>query len=152
MRKQVVLTDWLELPSIEHLPPRKTPHYGLGPILENEGMISSTYSIIDKVFTEQLEYNHAEDFGEWLHLIYGDQKTISLICIVQKERQEATLLYDKYDWLLAVPGLFHWRTNYIDIVHDTYSGSEHTTMELTLYHNKNYLGCVQGHKSPFHHK
>jgi hypothetical protein len=25
-------------------------------------------------------------------------------------------------------------------------------MESTLYHNKNYLGCVQGHKSPFHHK
>jgi hypothetical protein len=107
MRKQVVLTDWPELPSIEHLPPRKTPHYGLGPILENEGTISGTYSVIDIVFTEQLGYNRAEDFGGQLHLVYGDQKTVSLIHIVQKERQEATLLYNKYDWLLAVPGLFH---------------------------------------------
>ena len=152
MRKQVVLTDWPELPSIERLPPRKTPHYGLGPILENEGTISGTYSVIDIVFTEQLGYNRAEDFGGQLHLVYGDQKTVSLIHTVQKERQEATLLYDKYDWLLAVPGLFHWRTNYMDMIHDTYSGSEHAAVESTLYHNKNYLGCVQGQKSPFHHK
>jgi hypothetical protein len=86
MRKQVVLTDWLELPSIECLPPRKTPHYGLGPILENEGTISGIYSVIDTVFTEQLGYNHAEDFSGWLHLVYGDQKMVSLIHTVQKER------------------------------------------------------------------
>ena len=115
-------------------------------------MISGTYSIIDIVFTEQLGYNHAKDFGGQLHLVYGDQKMVSLICTVQKERQEATLPYNKYDWLLAVPGLFHWRTNYMDMIHDTYSGSEHAAVESTLYHNKNYLGCVQGHKSPFHHK
>jgi hypothetical protein len=79
MRKQVVLTDWPELPSVECLPPRKTPHYSLGPILENEGTISSTYSIIDKVFTEQLDYDCAGDFNERLHLVYRDQKTVSLI-------------------------------------------------------------------------
>jgi hypothetical protein len=152
MRKRVVLIDWPELPSIERIPPRKTPHYGLGPILENEGTISGTYSVIDIIFTEQLKYNPAEDFGGRLHLVYGDQKTVSLIRAVQKERQQATLLYDKYDWLLGVPGLFHWRTNYMDMIHDTYSGSEHAAVESTLYHNKNYLGCVQGHKSPFHHK
>jgi hypothetical protein len=152
MRKRVALTDWPELPSVERLSPRRTPHYGLGPILENEGTISGTYSVIDIVFTEQLGYNRAEDFGERLHLVYGDQKTVSLIHTVQKERQEATLPYDKYDWLLAVPGLFHWRTNYLDMIHDTYSGFEHAAVESTLYHNKNFLGCVQGNRSPFHYK
>jgi hypothetical protein len=152
MRQRVILTDWPELPSIERLPPRKTPHYGLGPILENEGTISGTYSVIDTVFTEQLGYSREKDFGGRLHLVYGDQKTVSLIRTVQKERQEATLLYDQYNWLLAVPGLFHWRTNYMDMIHDTYSGSEHAAMASTLYHNKNYLGCIQGNKSPFHHK
>lgn len=151
-KNQVTLTDCPELPSIERLPPRKTPHYGLGPILENEGTINGTYSVIDKVFTEQLGYDRADGFGGRLHLVYGDQKTVSLIRTVQKERQEATLPYDKYNWLLPVPGLFHWRTNYMDMIHDTYSGSEQAAAESTLYHNKNYLGCVQGHKSPFHHK
>ena len=152
MRSQVVLTDWPDLPLVEGLPPRKTPHYSLGPILENEGIISGTYSVIDVIFTEQLGYNRTADFDGRLHLVYGDQKTVSLIRTVQKERQDATLLYDKYNWLLAVPGLFHWRTNYIDMIYDTYSGSEHAAVESTLYHNMNYLGCVQGNKSPFHHK
>lgn len=151
-RKRIILANWPEIPSIERLPPRKTPHYGLGPILENEGTINGTYSVIDKVFTEQLGYDRIDDFGGRLHLVYGDQKTVSLIRSVQKERQEATLLYDKYNWVLPVPGLFHWRTNYMDMIHDTYSGSEQDAVESTLYHNKNYLGCVQGQKSPFHHK
>ena len=152
MRKRVVLTDWPELPSIKRLPPRKTPHYGLGPIMENEGTISGTYSVVDNIFKTQLGYNRTEDFIGWLRLVYGDQKTVSLICAVLKEREEATLPYDKCDWLLAIPGLFHWRTNYMDMIHDTYSGSEYAAVESTLYHNKNCLGCVQGHKSPFHHK
>ena len=26
------------------------------------------------------------------------------------------------------------------------------SISSTLHHNKNFMGCVQGHKSPFHHK
>ncbi len=152
MKKRAFLTDWPELPSIERLPPRKTPHYGLGPILENEGTISGTYSVINAIFSGQLGYDRSKDFIDRLRLVYGDQKTISLIRAVQKERQEATLPYDKCDWLLPIPGLFHWRTNYMDMIHDAYTGSEHAGTESTLCHNKNFLGCVQGHKSPFHHK
>ena len=40
----------------------------------------------------------------------------------------------------------------MDMIHNTYSRSKHAVVESTLYHNKNYLGCVQGYKSPFHHK
>ena len=79
MRKQVIFIDWPELPSIKCLPPCKTPYYGLGPIIENEGTISGTYSVIDIVFTEKLGYNRAEDFSRRLHLVYGDQKTVLLI-------------------------------------------------------------------------
>ena len=143
---------WPELPTVERLLPRKTPHCALGPILENEGTISGTYGVIDTVFEEQLECDREKAFDSQLYLVYGDQKTVSLIHSVQKERQGATLQYDQYNWLLPVPGLFHWRTNYMDMIHDTYSGSEHAAVESTLYHNKNYLGCVQGHNSPFHHK
>src|SRR5690349_9107232 len=38
------------------------------------------------------------------------------------------------------------------MIYDTYSGSELTVVESILYYNKNYLGCIQNHKSPFHHK
>ena len=52
MRKRVVLIDWLKFLLIEYLPLYKIFHYGLGPILENKGTISGTYSVINIVFTE----------------------------------------------------------------------------------------------------
>jgi hypothetical protein len=104
--------------------------------------------VIDTIFSHQLNYTQ-KDFDGRLHLVYGDQKTVSLIqALRQFKRQEATLLYDQYGWLLAVPGLFHWRTNYMDMIHDTYAGTERDSEKSTLHHNKNVLGCVQGHKSP----
>jgi hypothetical protein len=38
------------------------------------------------------------------------------------------------------------------MIRDLYLESECAAVGSTLYHNKNFLGCVQGHKSPFHHK
>lgn len=146
------LPDWPELPTIERLSPRKTPHYALSPILENEGTIAGTYNVIDAIFTGQLKYDCEKDFDGTLIPVYGDQKTFSLLRTIQKERQEAALQYDRFNWFLPVPGLFHWRTNYMDMIHETYSGPEYAAVESTLHHNKNHLGCVQGHKSPFHHK
>jgi hypothetical protein len=146
------LDGWPQFPQVECLSPQKTIHYNLGPILENEGTIDGTYEVINKVFTEQLGYDPSDDFSNLLHLVYGDQKTVSLIQTVQKERQGSTLSYDSFDWILPIPGLFHWRTNYIDMIHDLYSGLESVPVGSTLYHNKNFMGLVQGHRSPFHHK
>jgi hypothetical protein len=143
---------WPELPSVKRLPVHQTRNYTLSPILENEGTISGTYKVIDEIFTGQLNLDREKEFDGPLRLVFGDQKTVSLVRTVQKERQEAGHPYDQYKWLLPIPGLFHWRTNYMDMIHDTYSGSESAATESTLYHNKNILGCIQGHKSPFHHK
>jgi hypothetical protein len=78
-------------------------------------------------------------FDELLYLVYGDQKTISLIQTAQRERAEATLCYDKLNWMLPIPGL------HIPVANEIYSGSEYcAALESTIYHNKNYLGCVQG--------
>ena len=60
-------------------------------------MISGIYSIINIVFTEQLGYNYTKDFSKQLYLVYNNQKTVLLIYIVQKERQKAILLYNKYN-------------------------------------------------------
>ena len=40
----------------------------------------------------------------------------------------------------------------MNMLHDTYSESEHAAVKLTLYHNKNYLDCVQNHMSLFYYK
>ena len=48
-------------------------------------MIDDTYKIIDQVFFKQLRYDHEKNFDDQLHLIYDNQKTVSLIQIVQNE-------------------------------------------------------------------
>ena len=106
-RNQVALTDWPELSLINCLSVCKTSYHNLGSILENKKMINSTYSVIDTVFTRQLEYDCEKNFDSWLHLVYSDQKTVSLIHTVQKEWQETALPYNEYGWLLAVSRLFH---------------------------------------------
>jgi hypothetical protein len=146
------LPSWPEYPRVLCLPPRKTIHLSLGPLLENEGTIEGTYQVIDQLFLQQFGYKQHSEFDDHLQLVYGDQKTVSLIRTVQKEREEAKLPYEQYSWLLPIPGLFHWRTNYIDMLHNLYSGSENDAIPSTLYHNRNFLGMIQGHKSPFHHK
>lgn len=143
-----------EFPSVERLARRKTPHFGLSPILENEGTIDGTFKVIDKVFSQQLGLDPEADFHDRIYLVYGDQKTISLIHSVKKERQHSRNSYGRYRWLLPIPGLFHWRTNLIDMIYDVYGGSEprHASLETTLLHNQQFMCCTIGDKSPFHHK
>jgi hypothetical protein len=144
-----------KFPPVELLAPRRTPHFGLGPILEIEGTIEGTYEVIDKVFLQQLKLDDVVDFKRLLFLVYGDQKTVSLIQSVKRERQYCENIYGQYQWLLPIPGLFHWHTNFIDMIYDVYGGSKidrASSEPTTLLHNQLYMGCVQGHKSPFHHK
>jgi hypothetical protein len=99
-------TRYPTFPSVERLSPRKTPNFGLGPILENEGTIEGTFQVIDKIFLEQLGLDTANHFDKRIQLVYGDQKTVSLIGSVKRERKYSKDIYGRYDWLLPVPGLF----------------------------------------------
>jgi hypothetical protein len=85
---------WPELPSVKRLPVHQTRNYTLSPILENEGTISGTYKVIDEIFTGQLNLDREKEFDGPLRLVFGDQKTVSLVRTVQKERQEAGHPYD----------------------------------------------------------
>ena len=40
----------------------------------------------------------------------------------------------------------------MNMFYDTYSELEHAVIKSILYHNKNYLDCVQDHTSSFHYK
>lgn len=145
--------EYPQFPSVERLDRRKTPHFGLGPILENEGTLRGTISVIDKIFQSQLGLQAPVDFTGNIYLAYGDQKTVSLINSVKRDRKDSRNSYDQYRWLLPIPGLFHWRMNFIDMIYDVYSGPDKGWAPLTtLRHNQLYMGYVQGHKTPFHHK
>ena len=85
-----------------------------------------------------------------LVLINGDQMTIDLLQSVQRERCLEERHYEQLKWFLPVAGLFHWRTNYMDMIHDIYRGPSNC-FELLDY-SKVHLGAHQGYRTPFHHK
>lgn len=144
-----------EFPVIDRLPPQQTVHHDLGPILQNEGTVKGTYGVLHDIFKAQFKLND-QTHPFWtnkIQLIYGDQKTVSLIQTVQKERINSIQPYDRFAWLLAIPGLFHWRTNFIEMIYAVFSqtGGD-TSIGTTLSHNMCFLNYKYGHNSPFHHK
>lgn len=147
---------WPQFPVVERLAPHTTEHYGLGPILANEGTIDGTYDVIDTIFRAQFGADtseHSTEFNRRLQLVYGDQKTVSLIQSVQEESDEASLPYHRLGWIIPVPGLFHLRMNFIDMIHDLYSGGgDNAICTSTLTQNATALGCIRGSQTPFHYK
>lgn len=116
----------------------------------NESTTEGTYRVVEDVLLGQLGDDGDIDLDGFLQLVYGDQKTASLLNAVKKERAESCRLFDRFSWVLPIPGLFHWRMNFLDMNFELYAAADHPTVESTVHHNKVYLGCVQGHKSPFH--
>lgn len=144
---------WPDMPVVERIPLERTEAYTISPILENEGTISGTIKVIDDIFKQQLEVKPDDfDGSDVLRLAFGDQKTMSLVRTVQKERNEEQGTYETYNWLLPIPGLFHWLLNFVSMLSELYSGPEASGDPSSLHHSKTMLGCIQGHKSPFHHK
>lgn len=139
-------------PTIERLEPQTTTHRSLGPILENEGTLDGTLAVLNEVLFKHLNLKEGSDFNDLLYLIYGDQKTVSLVLGIKHERREAGEPHAQYSSVIPIPGLFHWRMNFIDMVHDLYSGEECPSNGSTLQHNKHTLNYKMGNKSPFHFK
>lgn len=141
----------VNFPTVSRLPTQRTEHYNLDPLLENEGTVTGTYNVIEQIFSRQLGFGPDKHTNP-LHLVYGDQKTVSLIHSVQRERAVATQSYDKYDWVLPVPGLFHWRTNLLEMIYDVYFGPGGTESQTTLNYQRAFLNNIIGDRSPFQQK
>ena len=55
-----------------------------------------------------------------LVLINRDQKTVGLLQSIQQECQLKVDPFERLKWFLPVPRLFHWQTNYMDMIHNIY--------------------------------
>ncbi len=134
------------------LPPRKTEAYPLGPIMANEGTTNGTYDVHDTIFESQFKLKRETDFKNRLFLVYGDQKTAQLIRSVKLEQRPAELDYDRKDWLLGIPSLFHLRMNLLWTMQRTHSGTPNCGFQSTLSYAMEFWGrCkIPLQKAPFH--
>ncbi len=159
-------TDFPLMPELDILPRRQTEHSTLGPIRFNEGCIEGQYDVLNAIFCDQfrLHSNPASDSDQqtlssivdWrkrLYLVYGDQKTVQLIRVVQSERQEATEPFDTYAWVLPIPALFHLLMNLGWGIQRIFEGTQSTADQSTLYHTKNILERkhIPSERAPIHH-
>ena len=101
------------MPRIDLLDPRRTKSYSLGAIPFNEGTIDGNYQVHKSIFVDQFGLDPEEHFKNRLYLVYGDQKTAQLIRSVKIEQRTAAMDYDRRDWLLPIPSLFHLRMNFL---------------------------------------
>ena len=151
---------WFDMPELDRLKPQKSSHYALGPIMENEGTLAGTYGVLKNIFggddgdcgfqEGQLGYKESSFDNGQIVLINGDEKTVGLLQSVQQERRFERRTDARLQWFIPVPGLFHWRMNYIDMVHDIFDGPG--SAEDSLEHGKISLGVHRGSKTKFHHK
>lgn len=142
----------IEFPIIDRLNRGKTTHYGLGPLMENEGTIEGTYQVINQIFKTQFGLDKNDHYKDIIQLVYGDQKTCGLVGSIKNESRRSRDIYGSYRWILPVPGPFHWRTNFIQMIMELFSDESKKDSEGTLSHNAILMGIKQGHTDPFHYQ
>lgn len=150
--KGTQLEGWPQMPKLDILSPEKTEQHAFGPIPANEGTLDGTYQVLDNIFLKQLKLDDEEDFDGRLQLIYGDQKTVSLLRSIQKEQRDSMRCYDRRDWYLPIPGLFHWRMNLVDLISNVFNGSGHPNDRSGLAHHRAIIGVKLTGDSPFQDK
>jgi len=84
--------------------------YQLGAIHYNCGTLDGTYEVHQAIMLNQFSLDikaNSQQFREQLRLFHGDQKTVAFIRSVRSDQVDSECPYEKRDWLLPIPGLFH---------------------------------------------
>jgi hypothetical protein len=124
------------MPVIDVLAPTKTIHGSLGPIPHDESSNAGNIQILENIFQHQYHLPESA-FEQRLFLIYGDQKTTQRIRSIKQRREEAERPYDRLQWALPVPALFHLRMNYLYMISRLHFGGPHGD-QSTLYDAMNF--------------
>lgn len=125
------------MPTVELLKLRKTDSKTLGPILFNEGTLDDPYEVVESIYKHQFQLDDTE-FDNRLFLAFGDRKTSSLIRSMQAEQVDASVAYDRKDWLIGVAALFHLCMNFLWLMQRTRYGNMEQQDAPTLYYNFNF--------------
>jgi hypothetical protein len=124
------------MPVFDVLAPIKTVHCSLGSIPHNESSNAGNILILENIFQHQY---HLPDsaFEQLLFLVYGDQKTTQRIRSIKQRREQAQRPYDRLQWALPVPALFHPRMNYLYMISRLHFGGQGSD-QSTLYDAMNF--------------
>ncbi|KAI9652619.1 MAG: hypothetical protein M1829_001499 [Trizodia sp. TS-e1964] len=95
--------------------------------------------ILENIFKGQYKLEDAEVYKSRLVLLVGDQKIVQRLRAIARLRRDATELYERYDWYIAVPGLFHLQMNTLKMIHRAHFGTAESIQDgSSLYHAANF--------------
>ena len=137
------LSHWI--PNLSRLPVQKSTYNPLQTIDANAGTSDGLLQAIEHVFTSQ--YGHNPDstkrWTDSLYLLYGDQKTASLIRNLKRRRAQSQFSFHQLDWLLELPSTFHMRQNFLQFICRTHFHNTAVTHPIALVHSKILIGAKQ---------
>jgi hypothetical protein len=115
-----------------------TSLHTLGAIFYNEGTIEGNVALHKDIWIDKLGFSECDEdrhFAERLWLVYGDQMTAQMIRTVRNLNVTATRAFDRRNWMLGPPGLFHIQQALLFLIIRTHfdtSGSDTKTSPSTL--------------------
>ncbi|KAI5300432.1 hypothetical protein KEM56_002469 [Ascosphaera pollenicola] len=142
-----------QFPVVKRLQPSKTEFHEMGPINANEETKSGCITVMDTIFECFGIPQDDPVFQEMIQLLYSDQKTVSLVQSVKKDCRTSKTPFVTFLYMLPIPGLFHFRMNFMDLVYSLFvgeKGSEKSAASIT--ENIRFMGIACGSTMPFHHK
>jgi hypothetical protein len=144
----------IEMPRLEILPPEKTHSVNLGPINIGEGTIAGNYDVLENIFLQQLQLKRESNFSEKLIPVFGDLLTTNRIRSIKSERREELSAYERFNWLIPIPGFFHLKMNLLYSFGKSHRGDDNAvnnystlSSHIQALHRKN----IPAGKAPFHH-
>jgi hypothetical protein len=124
------IVDRVSIPSPHHQP--------LKPSMLNESTNANNLQIIDDFFCQQMGMSPDDSrFKDLYFLMIGDQKTVAQWRSIKAIRFDARRPYDRLEWLLPVFGLWHFKFNFLQLLHNLHwleSSHEDSTLWTAAKH------------------
>jgi hypothetical protein len=171
VRRVLAGIDQYPMPTLDVLPPNRTPVHLLSAMFENEASIEGTARVHAELFLKQLRLGRsgagsgdtdtdeaylgtALEFTERLFLAYGDQLTAARIRSVKLGQRDARRAFDQRSWLLGPPAFFHVAQALLLLLVRTHwepdknQYSKHTLVHDVVYLNRHGInkGSVKYHQ------
>ena len=109
------LYDVFQLPKIHRLPPIRSEWQSCAPIHKSEATNENNITILEDLFLTQSNRTREDPwFQQGLALCAGDLKTVErMLSVKDIGSTTASRPFDRLEWLLPIPGLWHLKLNYL---------------------------------------
>ncbi|KAN0086982.1 hypothetical protein V8E54_000670 [Elaphomyces granulatus] len=142
--------------TFEDLPPEKMKVHLLGAVFKGEGTVAGTQEVYNEIFLNKprmikdpaatgdtrsphLPAEPVDAFQTRLFIVHGDEKTSSLIRSAKYNNRNSRRAFDRRQWLLCAPGMFHVQQACMLSIVRTHWDSDGRPSRATITHDIGYF-------------